>query len=191
MWIHYTTVKLSLEYFLHSSPYSKCAHLVAHPETEQKHAHQQLRRPLTTLRTRETVEFAVTSFQIVTSLTNQTSVYLDYTSKYIMNYTFLQYNVDCTPKAYVLRYTPRKCILCYTSEIHCLTCWVIHVGVLCITYHERLLYDTHVGITIQQRASSRLVFCIHCIHGKCYYALHTCCVHNRAKLQFTIYYKGD
>jgi len=151
----------------------------------------QIRRPLATLRMRETVDFAVTWFQVVTSLTNQTSVYLEYTSKYIMNYTFLQYNVDRTPKAYALFYPPRKCIVCYTSEIYCFTCWVMHVGVLCFTYHERLLCDTHVRIAIKLRVISRLVFCIHCIHRKYYYALHTCCVHNRAKLQFTIYYKGD
>lgn len=149
----------------------------------------QPRRPFTTLRMRETVDFALTWFQIVTSLTNQTSVYLGYTSKYIMNDKSLQYNVDCTPKAYALRCPPRKCIVCYMSEIHCLTCWVIHVG--CITYHEALLCGTHVRITVKHRASSLLVFCIHCIHRKCYYALHTCFVHNRAKLQFTIYYNGD
>jgi len=137
-----------------------------------------LRRALATLRIRETVDFAVTWFQVVTSLTNQTSVYVDYTSKCITNYTSLQYNVDCTPKAYALLYPPRKCILCYMSEIHCLTCWVIHIGVLCITYHEKLLCDTHVRIIIKHRASSLLVFCIRCVHRKCYHALHTCCVHN-------------
>lgn len=101
-----------------------------------------LRRPLATMRMREKVEFTVSWFQSVTSLTNETSVYLDYTSKYIMNYTPLHYSVDCTPKAYALRYPPRNCILCYASEIHCLTCWVIHVGVLCITHHEKVLCDT-------------------------------------------------
>jgi hypothetical protein len=112
---------------------------------------------------REAVDFAVTWFQVVTSLTNQTSVYLDNISKYIMNYTSLRYNVDCAPKAYALRYPPRKCILCHTSEIHCLTCWVIHVGVLCILYHEKLLCDTHVRIKMKRRTILRcvvpVVFC--------------------------------
>jgi hypothetical protein len=60
---------------------------------------------------RETADFTVTWFQVVTSLSSQTSVYLDYTSKYIMNYTVLKYNMDYTPKEYTLRYTPKKCIL--------------------------------------------------------------------------------